>query len=972
MDPTEWRTIYLLLSTSSDYRLKMNVPDLILLEPDGSICSWICTSKEGYIIQRSPDLCNINSVKEYFIDRYSKQVRIGGHPYVCLERLTSGYVGSFGRPSALISKDLFEPSLLKLDRFHQAVRHVEYCQQKSSGANPPKDSPYGTKNIYSLQAYIQPANDLRYITTYTDTGSEVLCESFAASYSKRFASGGQMDGQDTQENVPVPLMRQLRRWTGNILEFLYRVHGCKLQGLVCEYVFDLQGKIVLHSILSVVVLQQLPNILPKSAYSQSADEAVAINMSYDPSMKRGLERFSETRKSSLMAMDQTSQKTEYRRGSIANITPVNSSSPSRRASVIGALQTSKMRDRIGSISISPNARNRSGSIQMSPDRRQSVVDPRRSSRRDSIIGRPTTKPGRRQSVKPKVEVASGHRRRGDGLIVDFDDSSYGEEEDETTKPPEDEIISALKADGFVFTRDMKDYMIETLKKHRQVDAEEVSPFLEIDSKDDRDKLAVALADLESAPSSVKELISDILLKRFGTKESHANIKKHELLKHMEECVRSLTDVVVRMKTEMTSLKEKNEDIAFQLQGARTSNMDLNKQLVDAETELEELNESIGNSVQMLTNERDELKLELSRKDTIIEDMMKKIVAHDEISRTQYEDILKEERRLMSFTESSYLPLNIYDLLREERDRDGEVHYAIQKFLFAHDATFRRIFQHYAAEGSDAHNAFTMSLLQFWRFVKDCKIRNRDLSLARIDLIFVRSNVEPIDKNAPDKEEEHNPERHLVYHEFIECIIRMACIRFPHVIGMYNRIVTLVTTKILPNAKYKRAENMKKLLGDKKMQTIFQKWEKKMYRIFKLYCKIMPEDGPQGKPMMQIEEFISLIRDCNLMEDDLPYSSVVNAFVNCVLDDPTLRPPVSDAPPNMSFDEFKEGLSRCALIKFIDCEVPNTAKVNCFIQFVCTGKKNFPIRNPKSGRRGGHDSRSGIRTPSTAPEEDQDN
>ncbi len=90
---------------------------------------------------------------------------------------------------------------------------------------------------------------------------------------------------------------------------------------------------------------------------------------------------------------------------------------------------------------------------------------------------------------------------------------------------------------------------------------------------------------------------------------------------------------------------------------------------------------------------------------------------------------------------------------------------------------------------------------------------------------------------------------------------------------------------------------------------------------------MPEDGPQGKPVMRLEEFLDLIRACSLMEDDLPHNAVINAFVNSVLEDPTMHPAVSDEPPNVMLHNL---IHRT----FLSLEKKNFSIFSIFLSLYC--------------------------------------
>lgn len=72
------------------------------------------------------------------------------------------------------------------------------------------------------------------------------------------------------------------------------------------------------------------------------------------------------------------------------------------------------------------------------------------------------------------------------------------------------------------------------------------------------------------------------------------------------------------------------------------------------------------------------------------------------------------------------------------------------------------------------NAFAISMLDFWKFAKDCRIPDARLTLAEIDRIFiVADKSEALDQYM----DLHNPSKKLIFRQFIEGVVRLADFKY---------------------------------------------------------------------------------------------------------------------------------------------------------------------------------------------------
>merc|ERR1711939_1036569 len=85
----------------------------------------------------------------------------------------------------------------------------------------------------------------------------------------------------------------------------------------------------------------------------------------------------------------------------------------------------------------------------------------------------------------------------------------------------------------------------------------------------------------------------------------------------------------------------------------------------------------------------------------------------------------------------------------------------------------------------ADNAFAMSMLDFWKFAKDCHIPDAQLPLAEIDRIFMLVEKNSNDRN--DLETVHSPKRKLIYRSFLEGVVRLADHKYQDLLTTSQRL-----------------------------------------------------------------------------------------------------------------------------------------------------------------------------------------
>jgi len=250
-DPSfDWCSFYALFWNDKGIRCKLNIPDTVLFRY-GQLSAWWATNKEGYTQRHTSQSTTIEAVRRRFLQvasdddaNYSKFVAISRH--------------GDGRPQ-----------LLRTQAFNQLC---EILSDRLESGHPDECPEVETPSV--LQAFIQPYQDVRYVTTLINTGANISCHTFQRKYSRRYApmsatasaaldvreadvimgEGSDADMRraevEAQMGAVEPTLKmQLRKLTAHLVRYIQRAHGLTLGGIVCEYIRDISGKIYLLSVL---------------------------------------------------------------------------------------------------------------------------------------------------------------------------------------------------------------------------------------------------------------------------------------------------------------------------------------------------------------------------------------------------------------------------------------------------------------------------------------------------------------------------------------------------------------------------------------------------------------------------------------------------------------------------------------------------------------------------------------------------
>uniref|UniRef100_A0A8C0FEW2 R10B2 protein n=1 Tax=Bubo bubo TaxID=30461 RepID=A0A8C0FEW2_BUBBB len=246
--------------------------------------------------------------------------------------------------------------------------------------------------------------------------------------------------------------------------------------------------------------------------------------------------------------------------------------------------------------------------------------------------------------------------------------------------------------------------------------------------------------------------------------------------------------------------------------------------------------------------------------------------------------------------------SLLDLLPEE-----ERHEELKQVEFAvlrHITELRRVYTFYTSLGCDhsLDNAFLMTKLQFWRFLKDCKFHHSNITLAEMDRILSGDKTQ--------LEEIHCPHETLLFRRFLSYLIYLAFHIYheeqkekgPY---LHKCFLEMMSRNVIPAACH-----IQGILFSEERCTVFaMSYIDKCWEIYRAFRR--PSTRPPFEPTMTMRHFLWMLNDFKLLSKQLTASRLVEILVK---DCPSLQDSSStNLEPELVFLEFVEALLDCALV-----------------------------------------------------------
>ena len=226
----------------------------------GSVSAWLRSTREGVVRQSSED-STIEAIRQSFMARSQDKSN------------TSEYV-------AIIRKKGEAPYLLLPQAFDQLCSQLA-DKIECGAANAMLDD----EMPLALQAYMSPADDLRYITTmsFDSTDGRDIALLSSQTYQRKFSAHFLPLGLSSIESQIVvgavqPLLKvRIQEEARKLVNYLSSKHGLVVSRIVCEHIRDEEDAIQLLSVMSIEYLsvsQQKNEVNAPSMVPSQVDEPV--------------------------------------------------------------------------------------------------------------------------------------------------------------------------------------------------------------------------------------------------------------------------------------------------------------------------------------------------------------------------------------------------------------------------------------------------------------------------------------------------------------------------------------------------------------------------------------------------------------------------------------------------------------------------------------------------------------------------
>ncbi|XP_021267280.1 radial spoke head 10 homolog B2 isoform X2 [Numida meleagris] len=241
-------------------------------------------------------------------------------------------------------------------------------------------------------------------------------------------------------------------------------------------------------------------------------------------------------------------------------------------------------------------------------------------------------------------------------------------------------------------------------------------------------------------------------------------------------------------------------------------------------------------------------------------------------------------------------LNLFP--REERQEElKQVEFAVLR----HITKLRRVYTFYSSLGCEdsLDNAFLMTRLQFWRFLKDCCFHHCGVTLADMDRMLS-------DDKTP-LEDIHSPYETLLFRTFLSRLVHLSF----HIYHKEHKdkgpylpkcFTEMMSRNVIPTACHIQGF----LFSEQRRAVFAMRYIDKCWEIYRAFCH--QNTRPPFEPTMKMREFLWMLNDFKLLSKQLTASRLVEILFK---DGPSLDD--SNLEQELVFLEFVEALLHCALV-----------------------------------------------------------
>ncbi|NXH93740.1 R10B2 protein, partial [Pachycephala philippinensis] len=262
---------------------------------------------------------------------------------------------------------------------------------------------------------------------------------------------------------------------------------------------------------------------------------------------------------------------------------------------------------------------------------------------------------------------------------------------------------------------------------------------------------------------------------------------------------------------------------------------------------------------------------------------------------------------------SDIELDISFLLESfpKEDRAEELE-QVELAVLRHMSKLRKAYDFYSGLGCShsPDNTYTMTKLQFWRFLKDCKFHLSSKTLAEMDRLLREIWVFFTFLGDKPLEDIHCPHVLLLCRTFLSYLVQLAFHIYheehkDEVPRLEKCFLEMMSRNVVPSACYVQGL----LFYDKRFTVFAESYIDKCWKIYRDFCR--PRSRPPFEPVVKMREFLWMLADFKLLSEQLTVSRVVGIFVKVGACLPGISGFNLDL--EMVFLEFFEALLECALV-----------------------------------------------------------
>ncbi|CAN8191909.1 unnamed protein product [Coccothraustes coccothraustes] len=227
---------------------------------------------------------------------------------------------------------------------------------------------------------------------------------------------------------------------------------------------------------------------------------------------------------------------------------------------------------------------------------------------------------------------------------------------------------------------------------------------------------------------------------------------------------------------------------------------------------------------------------------------------------------------------------------------------VELAVLRHISKLRKAYYFYSTLGcATSDRTCSLTMLQFWRFLKDCNFHLSSVTLAEIDRLL-RGHQSP--------EDIHDPSDILLFRTFVSYLVHLAFHIYhekyrdevPH---LEKCFLEMMSRNVLPSACCVQGI----LYSGEEFSSFAMSYLKKCWEIYGDFCRPCPR--PPFDPTVKLRQFLWMLDDFKLLSEQLTAPRVLGIFVKVGASIPGIHG--FNLELEMVFLEFFEALLECALV-----------------------------------------------------------